>query len=151
MVEAPLELGKEYPPEGEEAQIEQILTISKLSMQHKPHPPMLRDQYPKSHGYLQGELIVEEDIPENMKVGVFKEPKIYPIWIRFSNGGSDRDQKTGDFVPDTVGDVRGMAIKLIDVEGEMVLPEPEHKGEQDFVLMNNPTFFIRDVQGYIDF
>jgi catalase len=151
MAEAPLELGKEYPPQGEEAQIEQILTISKLSMQHKPHPPMLRDQHPKSHGYVQGELIVEEDIPENMKVGVFKEPKIYPIWIRFSNGGSDRDQKTGDFVPDTVGDVRGMAIKLMDVEGEMVLPDSEHKGEQDFILMNHPTFFIRDVQGYIDF
>lgn len=151
MAEAPLELGKEYPPQGEEAQIEQILTISKLSMQHKPHPPMLRDQHPKSHGYVQGELIVEEDIPENMKVGVFKEPKIYPTWIRFSNGGSDRDPKTRDFVPDTVGDVRGMAIKLMNVEGEMVLPDSEHKGEQDFVLMNNSTFFIRDIQGYIDF
>ena len=151
MAEAPLELGKEYPPQGEEALIEQILTISKLSMKGKPHPPMLRDQHPKSHGCVEGELIVEKDIPETMKVGVFKESKTYPIWIRFSNGGSDRDPKTGDFVPDTVGDVRGMAIKLIDVEGEMVLPEPEHKGEQDFVLMNNPTFFIRDVQGYIDF
>jgi catalase len=151
MAEAPLELGKEYPPQEEEAQIEQILTMSKLSMQHKPHPPMLRDQHPKSHGCVQGELIVEEDIPENMKIGVFKESKTYPIWIRFSNGGSDRDPKTGDFVPDTVGDVRGMAIKLMNVEGEMVLPDPEHKGEQDFVLMNNPTFFIRDVQGYIDF
>jgi catalase len=151
MAEAPLELGKEYPPQGEEALIEQILTISKFSMQHKPHPPMLRDQHPKSHGCVQGELIVEEDIPETMKVGVFKESKTYLIWIRFSNGGSDRNPKTGDFVPDTVGDVRGMAIKLMDVEGEMVLPEPEHKGEQDFVLMNHPTFFIRDVQGYIDF
>jgi catalase len=151
MVEARLELGKEYPPQGEEAQIEQILKVSKLSMEHQDHRPMLRSQHPKSHGCVQGELIVEEDIPETMKVGVFKESKTYPIWIRFSNGGSDRDPKTGDFVPDTVGDVRGMAIKLMDVEGEMVLPDSEHKGEQDFILMNNPTFFIRDVQGYIDF
>lgn len=147
----PLELGKEYPPQGEEAQIEQILTISKMSMQHNPHPPMLRDQHPKSHGCVQGELIVEEDIPENLKVGVFKASKTYPIWIRFSNGGSDRDPNTGNFVPDTVGDVRGMAIKLINVEGEMVIDAPEHQGEQDFVLMNNPTFFIRDVQGYNNF
>lgn len=137
MTEAPLELGKEYPPQEEEAQIEKILTMSKLSMQHKPHPPMLRDQHPKSHGYVQGQFIVEEDIPETMKVGVFKESKSYPIWIRFSNGGSDRDPKSGDFVPDTVGDVRGMAIKLMNVEGEMVLPDSEHQGEQDFVLMNN--------------
>ena len=151
MVQQQLELGKEYPPQGEEAQIEQILTISKLSMQHRPHPPMQRDQHPKSHGYIQGELIVEEDIPENMKIGVFKESKTYPIWIRFSNGGSARDSKTGDFVPDTVGDVRGMAIKLMNVAGKTVLDTPEHKEEQDFVLINNPTFFIRDVQGYIDF
>ena len=151
MAESQLELGKEYPPQGEETQIEQILTISKMSMQHKLHPPMLRDQHPKSHGYVQGEFIVAEDIPENMKVGVFKESKTYPIWIRFSNGGSDRDPKTGDFVPDTVGDVRGMAIKLMNVAGEKVLDTPDHQGEQDFVLMNNPTFFIRDVQGYINF
>lgn len=90
MAEAQLELGKEYPPQGEEAQIEQILTISKLSMQHQPHPPMVRGQHPKSHGYVQGEFIVEADIPVNMKVGVFKGSKTYPIWIRFSNGGSDR-------------------------------------------------------------
>ncbi len=38
MAGEPLELGKEYPPQGEEAQIEEILTISKLSMQHKPLP-----------------------------------------------------------------------------------------------------------------
>jgi catalase len=151
MMEAPLELGKEYPPQGEEALIEQILTISKFSMEHQHHPPMLRNQHPKSHGYVQGEFIVEEDIPETMKVGVFKESKTYPIWIRFSNGGSDRDPKTGDFMPDTVGDVRGMAIKLMNVEGEKVLSEPDHQGEQDFILMNNSTFFIRDVQGYIDF
>ena len=151
MAEAPLELGKEYPPQEEEAQIEKILTISKFSMQHKPHPPMLRDQHPKSHGYVEGEFIVEEHTPETMKVGVFKESKTYPLWIRFSNGGSDRNPETGDFVPDTVGDVRGMAIKLMNVEGEMVLPDSEHQGEQDFILMNNSTFFIRDVQGYIDF
>lgn len=150
MAEQQLELGKEYPPQGEETQIEQILNISKLSMQNQPHPSMMRDQHPKSHGYVQGEFIVEENIPENMKVGVFKEAKTYPIWIRFSNGGSDRDPKTGDFVPDTVGDIRGMAIKLINVEGEMVLSDSQHQGEQDFILMNNPTFFIRDVQGYID-
>jgi len=151
MTEATLELGKEYPPQEEEALIEKVLTISKFSMEQQHRSPMMRDQHPKSHGCVQGELIVEENIPETMKVGVFKESKTYPIWIRFSNGGSDRDPKTGDFVPDTVGDIRGMAIKLIDVEGEMVLPDSEHQVEQDFVLMNNPTFFIRGIQGYIDF
>ncbi|MFM7711716.1 MAG: catalase, partial [Microcystis sp.] len=145
-----LELGREYTPEGEELLIEQILAISKFSMEHRPHPPTLRDQHPKSHGYVEGELIVEENISDDFKVGVFSKPKTFPVWIRFSNGGSDRDQ-SGNFLPDTVGDVRGMAIKLTGVDGEMAIDDPLHQGEQDFILMNNPTFFIKDVQGYIDF
>jgi catalase len=148
MSEAALELGKEYPPVGEAAQIEQIFAISQSSMEHKPHPPTPRDQHPKSHGYVQGELIVDEHIPDDFKVGVFAKPKTYPIWIRFSNGGSKRDS-TGHFVPDTTGDIRGMAIKLMGVEGEMASVDLADCDEQDFVLMNSPTFFARDSQGYM--
>lgn len=151
MLQQQLELGKEYPPQGEEAQIEQILAISKLAMEHKPHPPMQRDQHPKSHGCVAGEFRVEEHIPEDMKVGIFRTARTYSSWIRFSNGNSDRDPKTGEFLPDTAGDARGMAIKLMGVEGEMTIADPDHEGEQNFVLINHPTFFIRDVQGYIDF
>lgn len=129
-------LGREYPPEGEELLIEQILTISKFSMEHRPHPPTPRDQHPKSHGYVEGEFIVEGNIPDDFKVGVFTKPKTYPIWIRFSNGGSDRDL-AGNFLSDTVGDIRGMAIKLTGVEGVMAIDDPSHQGEQDFVLINN--------------
>jgi catalase len=147
MSEKILALGEEYPPEGEELLIETILNLSKSSMEHRPHPPTLRDQHPKSHGYVKGEFIVEKNLPDDFKVGVLKKHTTYPIWIRFSNGGSDG----GKFLPDTMGDVRGMAIKLMDVEGEKALDDPSHEGEQDFILMNNSTFFIRDVQGYIDF
>jgi catalase len=108
----------------------------------------MRDQHPKSHAYVQGEFIVEENISNPLlKVGAFKTKKTYPVWIRFSNAGSDR----GNLIPDTVGDVRGMAIKLMDVEGDQIISNVAHHGEQDFILMNSPTFFIRDVQGYINF
>lgn len=151
MAEELLELGKEYPPENEAALIEQILAISKFSMKQQPHPPTLRDQHPKSHGYLQSEFIIEENIPDELKVGIFALPKTYSAWIRFSNGGSDRDKITNEFLPDTAGDVRGMAVKLMGVEGEMAADDPYHQGEQDFILINSPIFFIKDVQGYIDF
>jgi hypothetical protein len=153
------ELGKEYPPDGEEALIQKILEMSNLSMEAKPHPPTLRDQHPKSHGYLEGEFIVEDNISDKLpdgftqkdfKIGVFAKPKKYPIWIRFSNGGSDRSED-GNFLPDTSGDIRGMAIKLMGVDGKMIIDDQNHQGEQDFILINNSTFFIRDVQGYIDF
>jgi catalase len=145
-----LELGREYPPAGEELLIAEILRLSRLSMEHRPHPPTMRDQHPKSHGYLAGEFIVAENIPGDLQVGVFAKPKTYPIWVRFSNTGSDRDG-AGNFLPDAVGDGRGMAIKLMNVEGEMTIEDCEHSGEQDFLLVNNSTFFIRDVEGYISF
>jgi catalase len=152
MTSESLDLGREDPPEGEELLIQKILTMSRSSMEHKPHPPTPRDQHPKSHGYVEGEFIVEENISDDLKIGVFKTAKkTYPVWIRFSNGGSDRDKNKVDFLPDISGDVRGMAIKLMGVEGEMVIDDPAHQGEQDFVLMNNSTFFIRDVRDYIDF
>ena len=143
-----LELGREYSPEGEELLIEEILKISKSSMEHRPHPPALRDQHPKSHAYVKGEFIVEENITNPLlKVGIFTVKKTYPVWIRFSNAGSDR----GNIVPDTVADIRGIAIKLMGVEGEQAISDSAHHGEQDFVLINSPTFFIRDIQGYIQF
>ncbi|MGK7897622.1 MAG: catalase, partial [Xenococcus sp. (in: cyanobacteria)] len=110
------ELGKEYPPEGEELQIQQILEISHRAMLDKSKatkPPVTRDQHPKSHGYVQGEFTVEANISKELKVGVFAEAKTYPIWIRFSNGDSARVKKGTKFQPDTVGDIRGMAIKLM--------------------------------------
>ena len=49
-----------------------------------------------------------------MKFGVFSKPKTYPIWVRFSNGGTPpKDDKEGD--------IRGMAIKLMGVDGDKYL------------------------------
>ena len=109
--------------------------------------PDLRQQHPKSHGLLHGEFKVECDIPKKYKVGVFAQPQIYPIWIRFSNGSPAI--KRGILPSDTEGDALGMAIKLMKVPGDKVLDD--ELLTQDFILANHPVFFIPDVQGYIDF
>lgn len=147
MSENHLELGQEYPPEGEDALIEQVLEMSRSSMTSQQ--PVLRDQHPKSHGFVQGEFIVEDNISGDLKVGVFAEKKSYPVWIRFSNGSGRRDQD-GNFLSDTEGDIRGMAIKLMNIEGDRAIENTPHKNEQDFILINSPIMFVRDVQGYID-
>ncbi len=61
-------------------------------------------------------------------MGVFAEAKTYPIWIRFSNGDSKRVEKGTKFRPDNdeERDIRGMAIKLMDVEGAMAFDDPDH-------------------------
>jgi hypothetical protein len=79
---------------------------------------------------------VLDDLPPALRAGVFAAPRTWQAWIRFSNG-SEKPQ------PDSVGDGRGMAIKLMDVEGSP-------STTQDFVMINHPVFFVRNAADYVD-
>lgn len=142
-----LQLYQEYPPLGEAAAIEAIEQITR-AMITQTYPegnrPAKRDQHTKDHGCVRGEFTVDPNLPEEARFGVFKEPRTYPVWIRFSNG-FERSR------PDYKPDVRGIAIKLMGVEGEKVLPEEKFEKTQDFLLINYPVFFIRNAIDYLDF
>ncbi|MBW4629437.1 MAG: catalase family protein [Brasilonema octagenarum HA4186-MV1] len=121
-----------------------VLAANLKSQQEKG--PDLRQVHPKSHGLVWGELIIENDIPDTLKVGVFCAPKTYPIWVRFSNAAEA--EKRGKLVSDKEPNAHGLAIKLMSVEGEKVLDDEDKT--QDFILLNHPVFFLRDVKGYVD-
>ena len=104
---------------------------------------MQRNLHPKSHGLVTAEFTVEDNFDPALKVGIFATSKTYQAQIRFSNG-SHKVQ------PDKVGDPRGMAIKLLGVEGDPVMQVPNHENEQDFVLLNHPVMFLKTVQSYFD-
>lgn len=106
--------------------------------------PDLRKDHPKSHGLVWGEFKVEDNLPPALQVGIFAQPKTYPMWMRLSNAGLI--EKRGQFKSDLDPDVRAMAIKLLEVEGEKVLDDEQET--QDFLLINYPTFFARDAQGF---
>ena len=105
----------------------------------RPGKPARRFVHGKAHGLLRAEFQVLQDIPETFRVGLFKAPKIYSAWIRFSNGSPSN---LPDFLPNT----RGMAIKL--------LTEPDGEAlegvEQDFLLSNYPVFFVRNASDFSD-
>ncbi|MDZ8185851.1 MAG: catalase family protein [Nostoc sp. ChiSLP02] len=126
------------------AMIDEIVASS-LQAQQRTGPD-LRQIHSKSHGLLWAEFIIEPNLPENLKVGLFKTPQTYPAWIRFSSGGAP--EKRGQFSPDTKPDVRGIAIKVMNVEGQKVLDDEEKT--QDFILNNYPTFFTKDIRDYAD-
>jgi hypothetical protein len=108
--------------------------------------PAMRDAHAKAHGCVRGDFTVDTGLPETLRVGVFAEPTTYKTWIRFSNGaGTPHD--------DAAGDGRGMAIKLVGVPGEKLLQDvPEAEANtQDFVMINYPVFFIRNVADYVPF
>ncbi len=127
------------------AAITDRVLVNSLAEQ-KAKGPKLRQLHPKSHGLLRGKLIVEADIPASCRVGIFASKQEHDIWVRFSNASPPKE--LGVFEFDRTGDIRGMAIKVIDVEGDLV-PSDE-SATQDFVLVNHPVFFLKDVQSYLD-
>lgn len=101
-----------------------------------------RGQHGKHHGLVEGTFRVLGDLPKELAKGVFRPGRSYACLVRFSNGGQ-RD--------DTEPDVRGMAIKLLDVEGEKLLPGRGHIREHDFILVDHPTYFTPTLAAYAAF
>jgi hypothetical protein len=107
-----------------------------------------RDAHAKGHGCVLASFKVDDHVQPQFQYGVFREPgKEFQAIIRFSNGSpsiqSDSDR-----------DPRGMAIKLRDVSpeiyGKKLLPGEDNDTTQDFVMMNNPVFFIRTLAEYAE-
>jgi hypothetical protein len=106
--------------------------------------PAMRDAHAKGHGCVRADFAVRSSLPEPLRVGVFAQPRSYSAWIRFSNGaGTPHD--------DASGDGRGMAIKLMGVPGAKLLSAETTAETQDFVMINYPVFFIRNVADYVPF
>ena len=98
------------------------------------------DVHVKTHGYTQGELRVLPNLPEEFAQGLFARAGDYPAVVRFSNAASQAQ-------PDAIPDGRGMAIKVVGVEGEMA--DEQSGPAQDFVMINHPVFFARNVKDYL--
>ena len=103
--------------------------------------PALRHVHSKAHGCVLADFQVNKTLQNEHQQGIFQPGASYKAWIRFSNGDSDATRE------DKEGDGRGMAIKLMGVSGEKLLPDESHT--QDFVMINHPVFFINDPQKYL--
>ncbi len=100
-----------------------------------------RDAHAKSHGIIKGHLEIYDHLPEHLAQGLFAIPKRYPIVIRLSSA-------FGHIKDDRIPTAYGMAIKVIGVEGEKILPEHQNDVTQDFLLVNFPVIPFGHVQAY---
>ena len=127
--------------EDEERLTAEILEIMATTNRRafERHRHAVRDAHAKSHGFLKGELIVHE-LPSHLRQGLFARPANYPVVIRLSSA-------PGDIHSDTIPAPRGMAIKVIGVEGERLLPEDQGHN-QDFLLVNIPTLSFGTIGKY---
>ncbi len=91
----------------------------------------VRAVHAKAHAILSGLMFIDEGLPPELAQGLFATPGEHRVVMRISTNA-------GDLLPDTIGLPRGLAIKVMDVEGER-LPGAEG-ATQDFVLVNAPAF-----------
>jgi len=100
------------------------------------------DVHVKTHGYAQAEFRVLPNLPDELAQGLFEHDGVYRAVIRFSNAASQAQ-------PDVIPDGRGLAVKVLGVEGDMVLADGPSSQAQDFVMINHPVFFARNVKDYL--
>lgn len=103
-----------------------------------------RDAHRKQHGCVTADFEVL-NLKTPFRYGVFDEPGHHEAVIRFSNG-------SGDPQDDREGDGRGMAIKVkMNSPAPKLLNVPGEEDSQDFVMINHPSFFVRNARDYVGF
>lgn len=140
-------LGEALAPNEAQATKQIEANILKALKKDFVAPPMRRDVHAKHHGCPKAFFKVNnQHLPPHLRVGVFAQNgKVFPSWLRFSNGSSSADKK------DSSGDIRGFAIKLMGVPGPKLLPDQRNAQTQDFLMMNSKSFFIKKLSNYVAF
>ena len=136
-------LGRETIPAGEAEAIARVVGGERGAARGRPtETPVRRQQHPKHHGCVRAEFVVEPDLPAEYRVGLFREPGRTPPGSASRTGAQDDDRRP---------DAHGMAVKLMGVEGRKVLDAERDATTHDFVMVDNPAFFIRDAAEYAGF
>ena len=106
----------------------------------KDYGHAVRSVHAKAHGILAGRLTVHPDLPPELAQGLFAKPGEHKVYLRLSTNA-------GDILPDAVSLPRGLALKVLDVEGERL---PGAAGAtQDFVMVNGPVFQTRTADKFL--
>jgi catalase len=134
------ELGENWTTKNED-QAENILNHTRDMVNERAATSgvMHRDAHPKAHGCVQATFTIDnKNLPAAQRVGVFgDDQKTFDAWVRYSNGDPDGAKK-----PDAEKDVRGMAVKLMNVADAA-------SGSQDFLMITAKEFFSKDGDDYL--
>jgi hypothetical protein len=100
----------------------------------------VRSVHAKAHGIARGTFTVADDLPAELAQGIFARPGTHEAVIRISTNA-------GDILDDSVSLPRGLALKVLDVEGAR-LPGSEGDTTQDFIMVNGPAFSAPDAKAF---
>jgi hypothetical protein len=135
---APMQIAEERELPGESECVAGIIEDMGAYMRATYKPGQFqRGGNTKTHGILRGEFIVRDDVPPDLRRGVFATPKTFRAWVRFAGPGPGSPPDIDD-----VG-VLSFGIKLVGVPGPKLLED--EKFTQDFTGISTPTFTTPNV------
>src|ERR1051326_6800130 len=137
------ELNREYLEPGEAELIEEMVKVAVERM--KPQQGRIRRaQHAKATGCVRGVFTIRDDVADDLRHGVFHQPnRSFQTIARFSNSSETID-------PDGKGAARGMALKLLDVDGTPAISGTENRC-QDFLTVNHSVFPFATPAEYVKF
>jgi hypothetical protein len=104
---------------------------------------VVRDAHAKGYGLARGEVEILDGVPPAYAQGIYATPERHEAMIRFSNGSAH----TGADV--LLGNVVGMGLKILGVDGPTLLEDEPDSGTFDYALINHPVFFANTVEHYV--
>ena len=138
-----LKLGREYISTDEDVIFQEMVNEMEVQVKRMyAEKKMLRQVHTKMHGCVKGKFVIEPNLEDELKIGVFGgNVEYYHCWIRFSNASTEPKA-------DKKKDIRGIAIKLLGVPGEKLLNTKRNEKTHDFLLMSSETFFSKNVKEF---
>ena len=137
-----------YSPEVEQMQPNEGETIQGLNQAFdkilettaQDYGHAVRSVHAKAHAILEGRLTVASGLTPELAQGMFATPGKHTVFMRLSTNA-------GDILPDAVSLPRGLALKVLDVDGER-LPGADGR-TQDFVMVNGPVFQAKTADKFL--
>ena len=133
----------EQPKDDEQEAIsglnETLLKITTTMTEHTGHA--MRAVHAKGQGLMRGKLSVVAGLPTHLAQGLFSAAGGYDVIVRLSSPPSEQ-------LPDDVSTPRGLALKVLGVEGARV-EGSEGDTTQDFLMVNGPAFGAPGPQGFL--
>jgi hypothetical protein len=130
-------------PGEDEAELAEQITRTMLGISQKTYADgghAIRSVHAKSHGLLKAEFEVLPNLPAPLAQGLFATPGRYQAVLRFST-------IPGDMLDDSVSTPRGLAIKVLGVQGERL--DTARGASQDFIMVNAPRFNAPSAKAFL--
>jgi hypothetical protein len=134
-----LKIAEEKLIPDEEVYLDSIVSSFKTQMRDLWKPGGFeRGGNTKTHGIVRGEFIVHDNLPAELRHGVYAQPHTYRAWVRFSG--------PGPYITPDIDDVGFMSIsiKLMGVPGPKLMDE--EKFTLDMFGVSPPTFVTPDTK-----